>query len=105
MLKYWLHESLSGRVGRSRKHSRGCRLIRGKGMSGYRRFSIRDATKLTDRGRAIPKMDDPAKLLRILGRDSIEQLEGLLEEDGMILDYIVYRDRETGIQGIWQAKK
>jgi len=50
-------------------------------------------------------MDDPAKLLRILGRDSIEQLEGLLEEDGMILDYIVYRDRETGIQGIWQAKK
>lgn len=49
-------------------------------------------------------MDDPAELLRRLGPDTIKQLEELLETEGMVLDVIFYREKETGSKKIWQPK-
>ena len=48
--------------------------------------------------RAIPKMDDPAEILRILGRETIEDLEKFLEEHDIDLEFLIYRhENETKI--------
>lgn len=53
--------------------------------------------------KALPKMDDPAEILRALGRDTIEQLEIFLEENGIELDALIYRDEEG--PKIWEPEK
>ena len=37
---------------------------------------------------------DPAEILRGLGRETVEQLEAFLEEEGIELDTLIYRDRD-----------
>lgn len=53
--------------------------------------------------RALPKMDDPAEILRALGMETIEQLEKFLEENDIELDVLIYRT-EKGLK-IWEPKK
>lgn len=54
--------------------------------------------------RALPKMDDPAEILRALGEDTIEQLETFLEENDIELDALIYRD-EDGRPKTWEPRK
>ncbi len=38
---------------------------------------------------------DPAEILRGLGRETVEQLEAFLEEEGIELDTLIYRRQES----------
>ena len=53
--------------------------------------------------RAIPKMDDPAEIIRALGKETVEQLETMLEENDLVLDVLIYRDEEGTKK--WEARK
>ena len=53
--------------------------------------------------RAIPRMDDPAALLRALGKETIEELEVFLEKNDIELDVIIYRDEEG--PKTWEPRK
>ncbi len=46
----------------------------------------------------VMRIGDPAEVLRGLGRETVEQLEAFLEEEGIELDTLIYRDRDK----IWR---
>jgi len=66
-------------------------------------FSNTDLFKDRKIRRALPKMDDPAEILRALGKETLEQLETFLEENELELDALIYRDEEGS--KIWEGRK
>ena len=66
-------------------------------------FSNTDLAKDRKIRRALPKMDDPAEILRALGKETLKQLETFLEENELELDALIYRDEEGA--KLWEGRK